>query len=306
MGAFLFKVEHPVTEAITGLDLAEEMLRVADDQTLSVDQERVRASKINGWAMESRVYAEDPARNFLPSTGRLSQYVIPSGLGVRCDGGVLQGSEISMHYDPMIAKLVTHGESRKEAIKRMQLALDTYVIRGPEHNVPFLRSVVGHPAFISGSITTAFIPQNYPEEGDTAPRHLPLSAEQEVNMIALTAAWHSANQKRLLQQVALQNSGKTVIPTSTYSTCDWLTPISCHLATYVSCWLIALHCSSAAPTCLVLSVDGEQTPVKVSSIPPDRVQPALDTEAAYVVEVGSSSVRVELLHQEAASYCPDL
>jgi len=218
------QVEHPVTEAITGVDLVEQMLRVADDQPLSIDQQR--ASSITGWAVESRVYAEDPARNFLPSTGRLSQYIEPSGPGIRCDAGVTQGSDISMHYDPMIAKLVTHGRTRNEALARMRAALDSYVIRGPEHNVPFLRSVVSHPAFEAGDITTAFIPQHYSAEGGTAPRNLELSSAEEDRLMALAAACHAFQSARLANQERLQAEAKlsvtiagkstplTVLPTS--------------------------------------------------------------------------------------------
>jgi len=157
------QVEHPITEEITKLDLVEEMLRVADGQELSFDQER--ASSIHGWAMECRVYAEDPGRGFLPSTGRLDQYMEPRGIGVRCDAGVTQGNIISMFYDPMIAKLVTHGSTRAEALARMRAALDSYVIRGPEHNVPFLRSVLSMNDYAAGNITTGFIPLHFPHEG---------------------------------------------------------------------------------------------------------------------------------------------
>lgn len=149
------QVEHPVTECITGLDLVEHMIRVATGEPLSFGQADV---KLEGWAFESRVYAEDPLRGFLPSIGRLVRYVEPSGENIRVDSGVREASEISIHYDPMISKLVTYGATRNEALQKMREALDSYVIRGLTHNINFLRSLCDHPRFISGNINTNFIP----------------------------------------------------------------------------------------------------------------------------------------------------
>ena len=160
------QVEHPVTELITGVDLVEQMIRVAAGEPLPFRQEDL---KINGWAMESRLYAEDPYRNFLPSIGRLTRYRPPvegqtAGGGiVRNDTGVFEGGEISMYYDPMIAKLCTWGETREAAIEEMRLALDTFEVEGIGHNLPFCSAVMDHPRFVSGNITTAFIAEEYPE-----------------------------------------------------------------------------------------------------------------------------------------------
>ncbi|MBK8439813.1 MAG: acetyl/propionyl/methylcrotonyl-CoA carboxylase subunit alpha [Rhodobacter sp.] len=160
------QVEHPVTELITGVDLVEQMIRVANGEPLPFRQEDL---KINGWAMESRLYAEDPFRNFLPSIGRLTRYRPPvegrtdRGGIVRNDTGVFEGGEISMFYDPMIAKLCTWAPTRAEAIDEMRLALDTFEVEGIGHNLPFVGAVMDHPRFASGNITTAFIAEEYPE-----------------------------------------------------------------------------------------------------------------------------------------------
>jgi propionyl-CoA carboxylase alpha chain len=158
------QVEHPVTELITGVDLVEQMIRVADGQPLPFKQSDL---KIHGWAMESRLYAEDPYRNFLPSIGRLTRYRPPvegrteRGGIVRNDTGVYEGGEISMFYDPMIAKLCTWGPTRADAIEEMRLALDTFEVEGIGHNLPFCSAVMDHPRFASGNITTAFIAEEY-------------------------------------------------------------------------------------------------------------------------------------------------
>ena len=160
------QVEHPVTELITGVDLVEQMIRVANGEPLPFQQSDL---KINGWAMESRLYAEDPYRGFLPSIGRLTRYRPPvegktAGGGiVRNDTGVYEGGEISMFYDPMIAKLCTWGPTRADAIEEMRLALDTFEVEGIGHNLPFCSAVMDHPRFTSGNITTAFIAEEYPD-----------------------------------------------------------------------------------------------------------------------------------------------
>ncbi|MGB3808651.1 MAG: acetyl/propionyl/methylcrotonyl-CoA carboxylase subunit alpha [Parvibaculum sp.] len=159
------QVEHPVTELITGIDLVEQMIRVAYGEKLSIKQSDV---KINGWAIESRIYAEDPYRNFLPSTGRLVRYQPPAegtedGLTIRNDTGVYEGGEISIYYDPMIAKLCTHGPDRLSAIDHMSVALDSFRIEGIRHNIPFLGAIMEHPRFRSGNITTGFIAEEFPE-----------------------------------------------------------------------------------------------------------------------------------------------
>jgi propionyl-CoA carboxylase alpha chain len=158
------QVEHPVTELITGLDLVELMIRVADDEKLPVEQSDI---PINGWAIESRVYAEDPSRNFLPSTGRLVYYrPPPENENVRVDTGVYEGGEISMFYDPMIAKLITYGATREEARARMCTALDQFVIRGLSSNLGFLAALMRHKRFIDGNMTTNMIGEEYPDGFD--------------------------------------------------------------------------------------------------------------------------------------------
>ncbi|MEL7013448.1 MAG: acetyl/propionyl/methylcrotonyl-CoA carboxylase subunit alpha, partial [Pseudomonadota bacterium] len=174
------QVEHPVTELITGVDLVEQMIRVAAGEELSIKQDDL---KIEGWAIENRLYAEDPYRNFLPSIGRLTRYRppmevaagpmldagtwhddAPSGeTGARNDTGVYEGGEISMYYDPMIAKLCTWGPDRASAIEAMRVALDRFEVEGIGHNLPFVAAVMDHPKFISGDMTTAFIAEEYPD-----------------------------------------------------------------------------------------------------------------------------------------------
>ena len=155
------QVEHPVTELVTGLDLVEWMIRIAYGEKLTVKQKDV---KLNGWAIETRVYAEDPFRNFMPSIGRLVHYQPPQeSEQVRVDTGIKEGSEVSMYYDPMIAKLITYGSTREEAIELMGDALDAYYIRGVSHNISFLNALIAHPRFIEGRLTTNFIAEEYPD-----------------------------------------------------------------------------------------------------------------------------------------------
>ncbi len=154
------QVEHPVTELVTGQDLVELMIRVAAGEELPLTQQDV---SLTGWAMESRVYAEDPFRNFLPSVGRLVRYSEPEGEGVRVDSGVYEGGEVSIFYDPMIAKLITYGEDRSQSIDRMVDALDNYYIRGVNHNISFLNALMVHPRFIAGDLSTNFIADEFPD-----------------------------------------------------------------------------------------------------------------------------------------------
>ena len=174
------QVEHPVTELITGVDLVEQMIRVANGEALTITQDDI---KLTGWAIENRLYAEDPYRGFLPSIGRLTRYRppaevaagplleqgtwqgdAPSGaLAVRNDTGVYEGGEISMYYDPMIAKLCTWAPTRDAAIEAMRVALDSFEVEGIGHNLPFLSAVMDHPIFIAGDMTTAFIAEQYPD-----------------------------------------------------------------------------------------------------------------------------------------------
>ncbi|MDT3686974.1 MAG: acetyl/propionyl/methylcrotonyl-CoA carboxylase subunit alpha [Pseudorhodoplanes sp.] len=171
------QVEHPVTEMITGIDLVEQMIRVAAGEKLAIKQSDV---KLSGWAVESRVYAEDPYRNFLPSTGRLVRYRPPAesqqdGVTVRYDTGVYEGGEISLYYDPMIAKLITHAPTREAAIDAQLDALDAFYVDGIRHNIPFLSALMAHPRWRAGKLSTGFIAEEFPDgfhgvapEGETA------------------------------------------------------------------------------------------------------------------------------------------
>ena len=201
------QVEHPVTELITGVDLVEQMIRVAAGEKLSLQQSDI---KLSGWAIESRIYAEDPYRNFLPSTGRLVRYrppvegVGPDGLAIRNDTGVFEGGEISIYYDPMIAKLVTHGPTRAAAIEHMSSALNAFYIDGIGHNIPFLADVMQHPRWRAGDLTTGFIDEEYPD--GFSPRE---PSQEDRDIIAAVAAFldHLGNERRrkITQQMKGQN-----------------------------------------------------------------------------------------------------
>ncbi len=187
------QVEHPVTEMITGLDLVEQMIRVAAGEKLGFSQKDVA---LKGWAIESRIYAEDPLRGFLPSIGRLARYKPPvESDSVRVDTGVYEGAEITMFYDPMIAKLVTYGHTRAEAIERQQAALDAFYIRGIGHNVPFLSAVMAHPRFVEGRLSTAFIAQEYPDGFHGAP----MDAAMADLLIAVAAVTNQLEEDRARQ-----------------------------------------------------------------------------------------------------------
>ena len=188
------QVEHPVTELITGIDLVEQMIKVAAGEKLELKQKDV---KLTGWAMESRIYAEDPYRGFLSSTGRLSYYRPPQekvadGITVRNDTGVYEGGEISLFYDPMIAKLITHGPDRLSAVDAMSDALDGFRIDGIRHNIDFVGAIMGHQRFRDGNLTTAFIDEEYPEGFDGAPL-------DDTRQKALAALGYVMMRKRLLR-----------------------------------------------------------------------------------------------------------
>jgi len=155
------QVEHPVTELVSGLDLVELMIKVALGEKLPITQKDI---KLNGWAMESRIYAEDPARGFLPSSGRINLYIEPEeNDNVRVDTGVYEGGEVSMFYDAMIAKLCSYGKNREEAIEKMKGALSNYVIGGVSHNISFLETIMQNDRFVKGNLTTSFIKEEFPE-----------------------------------------------------------------------------------------------------------------------------------------------
>ncbi len=185
------QVEHPVTELVTGTDLVELMIRVAAGEKLPFSQKDVC---LKGWAIEARIYAEDPFRNFLPSTGRLVRYRPPEEFAgeVRVDTGVFEGGEISMFYDPMIAKLITYGPDRSTAISSMRQALDEFLIRGVRHNIAFLAALVAHPRFQSGDISTNLIGDEYPDGFDPGA----LVPENPRLLVAVAAAVHCAYQAR--------------------------------------------------------------------------------------------------------------
>lgn len=201
------QVEHPVTEMITGVDLVEQMIRVAAGEKLPWKQSDI---KLSGWAVESRIYAEDPYRNFLPSIGRLVKYRPPvegsaDGFTVRNDTGVTEGGEISMYYDPMIAKLVTHAPTREAAIDLQAEALDAFYIDGIQHNIPFLSALMQHPRWRSGKISTGFIKEEFPD--GFSPR---VPAGDELKVLAAVAATvdHMNNARR--REITHQMDGKAV------------------------------------------------------------------------------------------------
>ncbi len=192
------QVEHPVTEEVTGLDLVEQMIRVAAGEKLSFGQDDVR---MDGWAIESRVYAEDPYRGFLPSTGRLTTYrppaeTTPAGTSprTRVDDGVIEGGEVSMFYDPMIAKLITWAPTREAAIDAQVEALDAFQINGLSDNIDFLSALLQHPRFRAGKLTTGFIAEEYPDGFHGAPADEDLLCDLAAigALVALTQATRAA------------------------------------------------------------------------------------------------------------------
>jgi propionyl-CoA carboxylase alpha subunit len=206
------QVEHPVTEQVTGLDLVEQMIRVAADERLAFGQSDVA---MLGWSIETRVYAEDPYRGFLPSTGRLVRYRPPARTeGVRVDDGVAEGGEVSMFYDPMIAKLVTSGATRAQAIDRQIEALDSFRIEGIGHNVDFLSALMQHPRFRAGALTTGFIAEEYPDGFQGAP-----ASDELLSALAAIAAGMSFSEAARAHLISDQ-LGAPVPPG-----CDWTVKI---------------------------------------------------------------------------------
>ncbi|MEM1288953.1 MAG: acetyl/propionyl/methylcrotonyl-CoA carboxylase subunit alpha [Pseudomonadota bacterium] len=204
------QVEHPVTELVTGIDLVEQMIRVAAGEELSLKQSDIT---LKGWSVESRVYAEDPTREFLPSIGRIRTYQPPAqsaqgDVTVRVDTGVIEGSEISMFYDPMIAKLVTHAPTREKAIEGMADALDRFVIGGIEHNIGFLSALMGHPRWKSGALSTSFIAEEFPN-GFSG---FDLGEEHLLRMAAVALATEMTLQHRLLGLSGQLRPGSRAIP----------------------------------------------------------------------------------------------
>jgi propionyl-CoA carboxylase alpha chain len=202
------QVEHPVTELVTGIDLVEQMIRIAAGERLSFTQDDIT---LNGWAVESRIYAEDPYSNFVPSIGRLVKYRPPAegrdgGITVRVDAGVAEGGEISIYYDPMIAKLVTHGPDRDAAVAAQARALDAFYIDGIRHNVSFLAALMGHPRWRAGKLSTAFIAEEFPA-GFTA---RPPEGEVAQTVAAVAAAIdHVLGERK--RRISGQLSGRPVV-----------------------------------------------------------------------------------------------
>jgi propionyl-CoA carboxylase alpha chain len=202
------QVEHPVTELVTGIDLVEQMIRVAAGEPLKLAQKDI---KLSGWAVESRVYAEDPLRNFLPSIGRLTRYRPPAetsldGVTVRNDTGVTEGGEISIHYDPMIAKLVTHGPTRAEAIAAQSNALDAFFIDGIRHNIAFLAALMAHPRWRAGKLSTGFIAEEFPQGFQAI---APQGALAEVIASVAAAIDHVLGERK--RRISGQMTGREVI-----------------------------------------------------------------------------------------------
>ena len=189
------QVEHPVTELVTGLDLAVEQIHIAAGEKMSFSQDDIR---IDGHAIECRIYAEDPSSGFLPSTGTLRGYHEPAGPGVRIDSGVYEGAEISVYYDPMISKLLTHGKDRKQAIERMKRALTEYRISGVTTNIEFHKCIIDHPEFVKGHLSTHFIDDFYKDDADQ-PDHIAEAA-------AVAAALYEHNARNKLSASPLKKT----------------------------------------------------------------------------------------------------
>ena len=247
------QVEHPVTECITGIDLVEQMIRVAYGEKLSMTQDDV---KIDGWAIENRVYAEDPYRGFLPSTGRLTRYRPPvpgwsgdiRGVdGVRVDDGVMDGGEVSIFYDPMIAKLVTWGETRDEAADLQIAALDRFEIEGLGHNVDFVSAIMQHPRFRSGELTTGFIAEEYPDGFQGAP-----ASPELIRNLAAIAGFAACSQADRALHVDGQ-LGKQLEP-----------PANWHVRIGDAVHLVSLSDGE-------MSVDGEPIDIDLEYTPGDRL-----------------------------------
>jgi propionyl-CoA carboxylase alpha chain len=282
------QVEHPVTELITGVDLVEQMIRVAGGEPLSITQDDV---KLTGWAIENRLYAEDPYRNFLPSIGRLTRYRPPaeqaSGpllengkwqgdapegpVAVRNDTGVYEGGEISMYYDPMIAKLCTWAPTREAAIAAMRDALDGFEVEGIGHNLPFLSAVMDHPKFVSGDMTTAFIAEEYPDgfEGVELP-------EAELRRIAAaTAAMHRVAEIRRTRVSGRMDNHERKVGT------DWVVTLQ------GQSFDVTIEADPSGST--VRFADGETVRVASDWTPGDQLARVSTDDSGLVLKVGKIS-----------------
>jgi len=267
------QVEHPVTELITGVDLVEQMIRVAYGEKLGLTQSDV---KLTGWAMESRLYAEDPYRGFLPSIGRLTRYRPPQELAiegavVRNDTGVFEGGEISMFYDPMIAKLCTWGHTRHEAIEGMRNALDGFEMEGVGHNLPFLSAVMDHPKFVAGEMTTAFIEEEYPDgfEGVT------LGEDALRAIAASSAAMHRVAEIRRTRVSGRMDNHERHVGE------DWVVSLQGHS------FAVTIAADKSGAT--VRFEDGDSLRVTSDWTPGDQLATLMVDEAPLVLKVGKIS-----------------
>ncbi len=253
------QVEHPVTECITGIDLVEQMIRVAAGEPLAFGQADV---KLDGWAVENRVYAEDPYRGFLPSTGRLVRYSPPgTSDGVRVDDGVTEGGEVSIFYDPMIAKRITHAPTRIEAIDKQILALDQFEIEGVGHNLDFLSAIMQHDRFRSGDITTGFIAEEYPDGFHGAPASI-----ERAGQLAAIAAFAATAEADRARRVDGQ-LGRRLRPPS-----DWQVLVD-----------NILHDVSVSTD--GITVDGTDIDIEIEYTPGDRLIDATVNEAPLAVKI---------------------
>ncbi len=266
------QVEHPVTELVTGLDLVEQMIRVAAGEKLAFTQENV---KLDGWAIESRLYAEDPYRNFLPSIGRLTRYRPPeegktgTGAIIRNDTGVFEGGEISMYYDPMVAKLCTWAPTRLEAVDAMSAALDDFEVEGIGHNLPFLSAVMEHERFRDGRLTTAFIAEEFPEGfvGVTP------DADSARKLAAIAAIVNQTLQSRAVQISGTMDNHRRIVRN------DWVATIAGHE--------YGLEIGANADGEFVKFADGGVSPVNGGWVPGQ-------THATFVVDGVTMGVKVNL------------
>ncbi|WP_299894908.1 acetyl/propionyl/methylcrotonyl-CoA carboxylase subunit alpha [uncultured Ruegeria sp.] len=283
------QVEHPVTELITGVDLVEQMIRVAAGEKLSITQDEVA---LTGWAIENRLYAEDPYRGFLPSIGRLTRYRPPQetaagpmlvngkwqgdapegDVAVRNDTGVYEGGEISMYYDPMIAKLCTWAPTREQAIEAMRVALDSFEVEGIGHNLPFLSAVMDHPKFISGDMTTAFIAEEYPDgfEGVELP-------EADLRRIAAScAAMHRVTEIRRTRVSGRMDNHERKVGT------DWVVTLGGEIQ-----WPVKVMADQDGAT--VRFDNGQEIRVTGDWTPGDQLATMMVDGAPLVMKVGKVS-----------------
>jgi len=292
------QVEHPVTELVTGIDLVEQMIRVAAGEKLALKQSDV---KLSGWAVESRVYAEDPYRKFLPSTGRLTRYRPPEeksagGVTVRNDTGVYEGGEISIFYDPMIAKLVTHAPTRKEAIDAQGDALDAFVIDGIRHNIPFLAALMAHPRWRAGKLSTGFIAEEFPQGF----RAQPPEAERAAVIASVAATIdHVLGERK--RQISGQMNGRNVVRDSARAV--WLggeerrlvvgregNAVSVHLSGEPRARLLSSNWRSGDPV-WEGSIDGRKVAVQVRPI-----------ANGFVLSFGGVETRAYVYTEREAAY----